>query len=80
MSRPDVTCNALSTQDATRPLCEGCDKPYTRKRSWQTFCSPECRVRTWTELNPRVRVGVRLGFKPTAEQLESAGFKVRKSR
>lgn len=76
--------NALATQDEGKPLCQWCSAPYSQKRPWQRFCSESCRSESWQTTHPRISIGaIKLqkgDKKPTAEQLEAAGFKVRRAK
>lgn len=86
MSRSRVETRLDAPTDAERQscgirLCQYCGTPYEAKRPEQRFCKTKCRTAAWNDAHPRVFIGaVKLEGKPTAEQLESAGFKVRKGR
>jgi len=40
MNAPETHPNALPAAEAP---CEGCGKPFARRRRWQRFCSDKCR-------------------------------------
>lgn len=35
--------------------CPGCDKPFTKKRSFQIYCSKECRAKVYSARRDRMR-------------------------
>lgn len=39
----------------TPKICPNCGETYTPKRSWQLFCSNNCRWLNWDKQNPRVK-------------------------
>jgi hypothetical protein len=60
-------------------LCEQCGEPYAPKLTWHKFCTPKCQSLNWNVRHPRINLGgVKLEGKPTVEQLEAAGYKVRR--
>ncbi len=54
------------------PKCSNCLGPFTAKRDWQKFCSPECRREFWNAGGSTQRLSlaiVRLVKKTVREEL-----------
>jgi hypothetical protein len=56
----DKTLEADMTKTIQPMACayQGCKKAFTPTRSWQRFCSPECKADYWTELRKEVAVEI----------------------
>jgi hypothetical protein len=79
---------ATRCTEPARP-CDHCGQPYVPTKDGQRFCRSLCRSRDWDQRNPRVKVdgrfqrvhvGVKLETRPTVEQLEAAGIRIRGKR
>lgn len=64
--------------------CQQCGELYVVKREKQRFCKPLCRVKHWNRSHPRIDLGefkLQKGDrKPTAQELEAAGYTLPKRR
>lgn len=63
MSPPDAPSTPVSPKRASQQVkpCDRCAKSFTPNRSWQRFCSMECRQAFWQAVREQAQVIVMKG-------------------